>query len=199
MDTQAAWAREVSQAIAAAALAALSWPALALDPGNALSSATPSAADLARPQLEVSATALPRFDGGDTRTSRMDMAVFPNAQSNFGLGVGLSNTQGAAPALGPRSSSTNVDLGVHWRYTTEGNTRVGVSAWHRIVPADALTMVEMRDATTYGARVEMQLGSMPKSGFVAEKGFLGVQLEGGARLALKRSMGVPMLYYRNHF
>lgn len=58
-------------------------------------------------------------------------------------------------------------------------------------------MVQLRDAG-YGARVEMQL-SGSRSSFVADRGFIGVQLDGGARITLRRSGGRPMAYYRTKF
>ena len=88
---------------------------------------------------------------------------------------------------------------MHWRYTLDGNYRLDVSAWRRVLPPDALTLVELREPS-YGARVEMQLGGgAPRSGFVADRGFLGFQLESGARVTLRRSGGKPMVYYRSKF
>ena len=46
----------------------------------------------------------------------------------------------------------------------------------------------------------MGLGSAQMSkGFTADKGFVGLQLESGARLGVKRKNGGPMFYYRNAF
>jgi hypothetical protein len=45
----------------------------------------------------------------------------------------------------------------------------------------------------------MQMSSAASKGLVADKGFLGFQMENGARLTVKRSRGKPMLYYRNTF
>jgi len=36
-------------------------------------------------------------------------------------------------------------------------------------------------------------------GFVANRGFVGFQLESGARVTIRRKSGGPMLYYRNAF
>jgi hypothetical protein len=46
--------------------------------------------------------------------------------------------------------------------------------------------------------VEMQLAGS-RSAFVAEHGFVGLQLDGGARITLRRSGGRPMVYYRTRF
>ncbi len=161
-------------------------------------------ADRNRPQLEVSASSLPRFDNTDgaTRTSRIDMTLLPPRRSALGLSVGMVSLDG--PVLAPFAprpgfSPNGMDLGVHWRYTLDSHYRVDVTAWRRIIPADALTLVQTREPS-YGARVEMRLGGgMPKGGLVAERGFLGLQLESGARVTLKRSGGKPMVYYRSKF
>lgn len=158
------------------------------------------------PQLEVTATSMPRFDNVDNgnRTSRIDMTTWSAPhRSAFGFSVGMTNpdTSNANFASASRpGQSPSLDLGVKWRYTLDGNYRLDVTAYRRVMPPDALTLIETRDATQYGARVEMALGSsLPKSGFVADKGFLGLQLESGARVTLKRSGGKPMMYYRSKF
>ena len=46
----------------------------------------------------------------------------------------------------------------------------------------------------------MRIGRAPvAAGLVAERGFLGLQLESGARITVRRSGGKPMLYYRSKF
>jgi hypothetical protein len=158
--------------------------------------------ELPRPQLEVTATTLPRFDSVDnaTSSSRLDMTWLPPRRSALGLSLGMTSPDGLGLApFAPRNGPTqSVDLGLHWRYTLDSNYRVDVTAWRRLVPPDALTMVQTHEPT-YGARVEMQLGSGGKRGLVADRGFLGLQLESGARLTLKRSGGKPMVYYRSKF
>lgn len=159
------------------------------------------------PQLEVTATTLPRFDNidGSSHSSRLDMTWLPPRRSALGLSLGMTSMTstdriGLAPApFGPRSAPTqSVDLGLHYRYTLDSNYRVDVTAWRRLMPADALTMVQTREPL-YGARVEMQLSGRGKSGLVADHRFLGLQLESGARLSLKRRNGGPMIYYRQKF
>lgn len=153
-------------------------------------------------QLEVSASSLPRFDNADgsTRASRIDMTWLPPRRSALGLSLGMTSIEGPAfSAAGPYAGAApSVDLGLQWRYTLDSNYRLDVRAWRRLVPADTLTLVEMRQPS-YGARVEMQIGSIRKSGFVADRGFLGLQLESGARVTLRRSGGKPMVYYRTRF
>ncbi|MEJ6022984.1 hypothetical protein [Ramlibacter sp. PS4R-6] len=161
-----------------------------------------AAADLPRPQLEVSASTLPRFDNVDanTQTARIDMRLMSAKQSGLGLALGMNNATGAQPGtIATLAPARSVDLGVHWRYTFDSNYRFDVTAYRRMPNADAISLIESRDPT-YGARVEMGFGSTStRKGFVADRGFVGLQLEGGARLAVKRKNGGPMFYYRNQF
>jgi hypothetical protein len=157
------------------------------------------------PQLEISAASLPRFDNADNaaRTSRLDMTTWTASnRSALGLSLGMSTPEASQAQLASPNRADfapSMDVGVKWRYMVDGNARLDVTAYRRVIPADALTMVTTRDAT-YGARVEMALGrSVPKSGFVAERGFIGMQLENGARVVLRRYSGGPMVYYRSKF
>jgi hypothetical protein len=161
--------------------------------------------ELPRPQFEVSASTLPRFENidGSSQSSRLDMTWLPPRRSALGLSLGMTGTGMDGPGLmpsGQRAGLTpSLDLGLHWRYTLDSNYRIDVTAWRRMMPPDALTLVQTRDAA-YGARVEMRIGrSPPRNGLVAERGFIGLQLESGARVTLKRSGGKPMLYYRSKF
>jgi hypothetical protein len=153
-------------------------------------------------QLEVSAASFPRFDNtdGSTYSSRIALTWLPPRRSALGLALGMTNGTGPGfSAGGPYPGATpSVDLGFHWRYTLDSQYRIDVTAWHRMAPTDAIDLVQTHQPS-YGARVEMRLGSLPKSGFVAARGFLGVQLDGGARISLRRSAGRPMLYYRTGF
>jgi hypothetical protein len=168
----------------------------------ALSPATTGPEERERVRLELSTSSLPRFDNidGASHSSRIDMTWLPPRRSALGLSLGMTSSQGPAfsatvPYLGaPR----NVNLGLHWRYTLDSNYRIDVTAWRRLVPPDALTLVQTHESS-YGARVEMQISTVPKSGFVAERGFVGLQLESGARVTLRRSGGKPMIYYRTKF
>jgi hypothetical protein len=164
-----------------------------------------AAGDLSRPQVEVSTATLPRFDriDGAARASRLDVTLLPQTRSAVGLAVGITSVSGLNPALGPGIVGVPaVDLGVHWRYTFDSNYRFDVTAYRRVPNSDAISLIESHDPG-YGARVELGLGSIQakgrSKGFVADRGFLGFQLESGARLTIKRSGGKPMLYYRNSF
>lgn len=154
--------------------------------------------------LEISASNLPRFDNfdGTNRTQqRLDLALLSPGRASFGVTMGLS---GLAPASRAGLSSgagdglNNVNLGLQWRYVFDNNRRIDITAWRDLGrPNDALALIQSRDAG-FGARVEMQLAGS-RSPLVAERGFVGVQLDGGARITLRRSGGRPMIYYRNKF
>jgi hypothetical protein len=154
-----------------------------------------------RPQMELSASSLPRFDSADgaTRSSRIDMTLLPPRQSSLGPSLAMTRSDSRGfPNVRPLSGSTSIDLGLHWRYTSDSNYRFDISAWRRMNPPDAASLIESRDPS-YGARVEMHLVSAPRSGFLADHRFLGFQLESGARITLRRSGGKPMVYYRSSF
>lgn len=163
--------------------------------------ATVVAGDTPHPALEISTGTLPSFDvEGGTHASRADLTVMPEPGSNVGLSLGINTAPAPLPGFGPYSQpSQSLDLGLRWRYTSGGGQRFDVTAYRHMPQPDALSMVQSRDPS-YGARVEMALGA-PKlrKGFVTPHAFIGLQLESGARLTVKRSGGVPMIYYRNKF
>jgi hypothetical protein len=152
---------------------------------------------------EVSATSLPRFESeGGTRTSRIDMTWLQPQRSALGLSLGMTSIDGLGLAVPANVGITlqSLDVGLHWRYTPDSNYRIDVTAWRRVTPQDAASLVQLREPSTYGARVEMRIGRAPiQSGFVAQRGFVGFQLEGGGRITVRRSDGKPMLYYRSNF
>jgi hypothetical protein len=179
----------------------------AIDPPTAPASFDPpafvAAADMPRPQVEVSTASLPRFDSVDTaaRTSRIDMTLLPHRRSAVGLAFGVSSLAGANKAIAPWASDVStMDFGIHWRVTLDSNYRFDVTAYRRVPNSDAMSLIENHDPG-YGARLELGIGSIQgrSKGFVADKGFLGFQLESGARVTIRRSHGKPMLYYRNTF
>ena len=151
---------------------------------------------------EVSAMSLPSFEpDGATRTSRIDMTWLPPRRSALGLSLGMTSIDGlgfAAPA-NLVNTGQSMDVGLHWRYTRDATHRIDVTAWRRVTPPDAVSLTHLREPS-YGARVEMRIGRAPtEPGFVAERGFIGFQLESGARITVRRSGGKPMLYYRTRF
>ena len=163
----------------------------------------PSAAVLAQLVVpEATATSLPRFEpDGATRTTRLDLSLLPPRRSALGLSLGMTGIDGlglAAP-LHFGGAGQSMDVGLHWRYTVDTNYRIDVRAWRRVTPVDAASLVQLREPS-YGARVEMRIGRAPtQPGFVAERGFIGFQLESGARITVRRSGGNSMLYYRTKF
>lgn len=161
-----------------------------------------AAADF-RPTVEVNATSLPRFDGnpeGATKTSRVDMTVTPSNAVGMGFAVGISNHSPVArDFVPPGVSAPTFDFGLRWRYTLDSSYRFDITAYRRVSNSDAMTLIENTDPA-YGARLEMGMGSQHmRRGFVAGKGFVGLQLEGGGKVTVKRKFGGPMLYYRNEF
>ena len=92
----------------------------------------------------------------------------------------------------------SVDVGLQWRHPLSNQQTVDITAWRRLAPPpDALSLVQQQD-TVYGARVEMKLTSPTLKRFLADK-FIGLQLDSGARIGLRRSNGNPTIYYRNQF
>jgi hypothetical protein len=151
---------------------------------------------------EVSATSLARFEpDGGTRTSRIDMTWLQPYRSALGLSLGMTSIDGLGLGLPANLGNIgSLDVGLHWRYTPDGNYRIDVTAWRRVTPQDAASLIYLREPSTYGARVEMRIGRAPvEPGFVAQRGFVGFQLESGARITVRRSGGKPMLYYRSNF
>ena len=184
---------------------AIPWDEVPPAPLSSLASEAPDLG-IQSAQLEVSTSSLPRFDNvdGSSQSSRIDLTWLPPRQPGLGLAMGMSmgmtNRWAAGLSAGGPSlrSTPNIDLGFHWRYTLDSQYRIDFTAWRRMPQGDAIDLVQSREPT-YGARVEMGLGSLPKSGFVADRGALGVQLDGGARITVRRSAGRPMLYYRANF
>jgi hypothetical protein len=65
---------------------------------------------------------------------------------------------------------------------------------------DALSLIQQRDPV-FGARVEFQL-TTSNSRFVSdlrEMRFIGLQLDSGAKLGIRRMNGNPTIYYRATF
>jgi hypothetical protein len=151
-------------------------------------------------RLEVNSSSLPRLDAQDSgfQAPRVDMALSPQ---NRGLGVvlGLGNV-GLRNAVQPNSFSSqpSLDLGVRWRQTVYSN-QVDVTAWRRMSSdQDAYSLIQQR-TPVYGARVEMRLDNGKSPLLNMSGGFLGFQLESGAKISVKRKDGRPMVYYRTSF
>ena len=160
-------------------------------------------AQASRPQqparLQVQASSLPRFDSQDSgfQSPRVDLSITPLDRGGKGLGAvfGL-----ASPSAGPGlQARTGMDLGLRWSQRLLQGQRVDITAWRRMnAPDDAYTQVLLREPV-YGARVEMNLSSAAQSGLKMDLGFVGFQMESGARVTVKRKDGRPMVYYRSSF
>ena len=157
----------------------------------------------ASPVIEISASNLPRFDNtdGSNRTQqRVDMALLSPGRSAFGVTMGVTGPSPSRYGVGAASADglTGASLGLQWRYLLDNNRRIDITAWRELGRAnDALALAQSHDAG-YGARVEMQLAGS-RTPFVADRGFVGLQLDGGGRITLRRSAGKPMVYYRSRF
>jgi hypothetical protein len=175
-------------------------PALSQD--AAVSEAVAAEASRTEPmRLEVNTSTLPRLDSQENgfQAPRVDLSVLPPGGQGVGVAVGMA---GFAPRSGLQSAlqpvRPSVDLGVHWRHTLEGK-QIDVTAWRRMQQQqDAYALVQQRQPL-YGARVEMKLAPSRQQGFLFEQGFVGLQLQGDARISIKRKDGRPMVYYRTKF
>ena len=149
-------------------------------------------------KVQVRASSLPRFDAQDP-AQRVDFSLVPLNRNGSSLGAVLgmaSPSAGVQPmGLQPRAG---VDLGVRWSQRLQSLRQIDVTAWRRLSnPDDAYSLIQMRQPL-YGARVEMNLKNA-RGPLAFEPGFVGLQLEGGARITIKRKEGVPMVYYRSNF
>ena len=150
-------------------------------------------------RLEVNSSTLPRLDAQDSgfQAPRVDLSL----QQNRGLGVVLGmGSIGIRSAVQPNSfaSQPSMDLGLRWRQVVHSK-QVDVTAWRRMTTDDdAYSLIQMRQPV-YGARVEMRLGDGNEAKLNAIKGFLGFQMESGAKITVRRKDGRPMIYYRTSF
>lgn len=147
-------------------------------------------------RMQVQASALPRLESQDAgfQAPRVDVSLFPSRASGVAAVLGMSGFS-VQQAPGLASMKPSVDVGLRWN-----KGQVDVTAWRRMpVADDAYTLVQMQQQPVYGARVEMNL-KPARTGIVAfDRGFIGIQLESGARITIKRKDGRPMVYYRTAF
>lgn len=195
---------------AALALAGLAAPALA-----AVDTTTQLPADVmvaearmdqqpARVQMQTSS--LPRLESNDTgfQAPRVDVTVFPpGGPSGIGAVLGMSTPRTGVQSYGLNAPQTSVDLGVRWSQRLSGAHQIDVTAWRRLsVDDDAYTLIQRQQQPVYAARVELNLAeSSSKSGLMADlkSRFIGLQLESGGRISVKRRNGGAMVYYRTAF
>lgn len=196
---ESGFVRRLAVIVGCCAAAAPAWPQ---DTATPLEAAVAEAREPAL-RVEVNASSLPRLESNDTgfKAPRVDLSVLPPRRSAVGVAVGMSGFAPPSPThqpLGMNTPRPTLDLGVHWRHTLDSNQQIDVTAWRRVTEPDAYTLIQQRQPV-YGARVEMNLGKGRKSGFLADKGFIGMQLQSGARISIKRKHGGPMVYYRSQF
>lgn len=94
------------------------------------------------------------------------------------------------------------DVGLQWRQAIgRAGHAIDIMAWRRMSgpsapQPDALSLIQQRDPQ-YGGRVELRL--TPDRGVVTDIKAIGMQLDGGGKLMLRRKNGGPQLYYRSQF
>ena len=154
-------------------------------------------------RVRLQTTTLPRLDAQESgfQSSRIELSLFPTAgPSGLGALLGMTGftTRQAPQGLGLQPQRPSIDLGVRWSQRVQSQ-QVDILAWRRMsADDDAYALVQARQPV-YGARVEMNLSAGRKSGLAADLGFVGLQMEGGARISIKRKNGAPMVYYRSNF
>jgi hypothetical protein len=151
--------------------------------------------DPSQMRMQVRASALPRLEAQDSgfQAPRIDLSLTP-AQGGFGAVVGMSGFSAGLQPIGLQPQRTSIDLGLRW-----SQRQIDIMAWRRMnTPDDADSLAQLREPV-YGARVEMKLAPARKRGFALDRGFIGFQLESGARISVKRKDGRPMIYYRSSF
>lgn len=92
----------------------------------------------------------------------------------------------------------SLDLVVRWRPPRTGGVQLDVAAWHRTGSPGAQEWAPGAEPARYGARIEMLIASARPRPF-KDYAFLGLRLDNGARIMLKRTNGNPTLYYRVQF
>jgi hypothetical protein len=151
-------------------------------------------------RVEVNTSSLPRIEAqdGGFQAPRVDVSLLPANTTGLGPVLGMSTPRQVAPAFGTNATRGSVDLGLRYSHRLQSQQQIDVTAWRRMnSEEDAATLAQMRQPL-YGARVEMNL-TTKRSGFAAERGFIGLQLESGAKISFKRKDGRPMVYYRTSF
>ena len=147
-------------------------------------------------KVQVRTSTLPRLEAQDSgfQAPRIDLSLTPRNSHGLGAVVGVSGFNSSALPLGLQPQRPSLDVGLRW-----SQKQVDVMAWRRMTgPDDAYSLIQMQQPV-YGARVEMNLGSSKKRAFALDRGLIGMQLESGARISIKRKNGGPMIYYRTTF
>jgi hypothetical protein len=136
----------------------------------ALAAAMPAWADEGSQLMALGPQALPAAEG---RPSRLSLTVTE-----------------------PPPGIEGQDVGVQWSQRLTRQHSVDITAWRRTEP-DAMTLIQQQRGPTYGARLEFRL--KPSSRFVADYKSLGLQLDNGGKISLRRKNGSAALVYRQQF
>jgi hypothetical protein len=145
-------------------------------------------------RVQVQASSLPRLEAQDSgfQAPRVDVSLFPARAFGVGAVLGMSGFSGRQMPLGLAPMRPSVDLGVRWN-----RDHIDITAWRRMTTNDdAYSLIQARQPV-YGARVEMNLKA--SNGILGLDRAIGLQLESGARISIKRKNGGPMVYYRTTF
>jgi hypothetical protein len=150
-------------------------------------------------RMEIRTSTVPRLDGQDSgfQATRVDISFATPDGRGLSPLFGLSGIGAAPNSAGAQAQRLFLDFGLRLTHALQ-NQRVDITAWRRVnAPDDVYTLAVTRQPL-YGARLELDLPSS-KSGLALDQGFVGMQLEGGARITIKRKDGRPMVYYRTAF
>lgn len=153
-------------------------------------------------RVEVNTSSVPHLDGQESffQSPRIDLSLAPHKDSGLGvvLGMGGFSATPNAPANALATPGPSMDLGLRWRQAVYSK-QLDITAWRRMnTDQDAFSLIQQRQPV-YGARVEMKLDGSTGPHFASGHGFLGFQLESGAKITVRRKEGKPMLYYRTAF
>jgi hypothetical protein len=154
-------------------------------------------------RVQVQTSTVPRVDAQDSgfQAQRVDVSLIPSHRG-YGLGavVGVTGFSAMQPQqpVGLGQQRPSFDLGLRWTQRVQSQ-QVDITAWRRMnAEDDAYSLVQSRQPV-YGARLEMSLAAAAKGPLALDRGFIGLQLESGARISFKRKDGRPMIYYRTAF
>jgi hypothetical protein len=151
-------------------------------------------------RVQIRASTVPRIDAQDSgfQSPRVDVSLMPADGRGLAPMLGVSGASPAPASAALQLLRPSMDIGLRWSHPVQSQ-HIDVTAWRRMnAPDDAYKLVQPSQPT-YGARVELNLSPVRKTGFALDRGFIGMQLEGGARITIKRKDGHSMLYYRTAF
>jgi hypothetical protein len=149
--------------------------------------------------LEVRASTLPRIDAQDTgfQGSRVDLSLAPAGGTGLSPVFGMSTPGPSGPGMLPQR--TSLDFGLRWSHGLNNQRQIDITAWRRMnAPDDAYSLTQ-RAEPVYGARFELNLAPVRRLGLALDTKFIGLQLQGGGRITVRRKNGGPMVYYRTSF